>query len=50
MFVYANLLGTWTELTEDDSIDGCSPQNLLKIFCFLKTVMKILKAPMNLLK
>ena len=30
MFVYANLLGTWTERTEDDSIDGCSPQKFIE--------------------
>lgn len=30
MFVYANLLGKWTELTEDDSIDGCSPDKFVK--------------------
>jgi len=26
VFVYANLLGEWTELTEDDKINGSSPQ------------------------
>lgn len=25
MFVYANLLGNWTELTDDDTINGCPP-------------------------
>lgn len=25
MFVYVNLLGTWTELTDDDTINGCPP-------------------------
>ena len=28
--VYVNLLGTWTELTENDVIDGCSPQNFIE--------------------
>lgn len=26
MFVYANLLGKWTELTESDNIEGGLPQ------------------------
>ena len=30
MFVYANLLGTWIELTEDDIIDGTSPVNFVE--------------------
>ena len=30
MFVYANLLGEWTELTEDDSINGYSPDKFVE--------------------
>lgn len=30
MFVYANLLGTWTELTDDDIVDGISPVNFVE--------------------
>ncbi len=30
MFVYANLLGIWTELTEDDTINGMSPINFIE--------------------
>lgn len=30
MFVYANLLGKWTELTEDDTIDGSNPEQFVE--------------------
>lgn len=30
MFVYANLLGSWEELTEDDTIDGLYPQDFIE--------------------
>ena len=32
--VYANLLGVWTELLEEDSIDGASPSN------YIETILK----------
>ena len=30
MFVYANLLGNWAELTEDDNINGLPPVNFIE--------------------
>lgn len=30
MFVYANLLGNWTKLTENDIINGTSPVNFVE--------------------
>lgn len=34
MFIYVNLLGNWTELTEDDAINGCPPTEFVEKILF----------------
>ena len=43
MKVYANLLGVWTELTEDYSINGTSPVNFVEKVLIAENGSEILK-------